>query len=150
MNAESREVALGPTWFVVAVQALMVLARSEEACSSQIIAGNLQAHAVFMRRVLAQLARAHLVEAREGREGGYRLGRPADTISLAEVYRALTVESPIPVVPAVSKEACAGMFERRSALREIMCEAEEAVLATLQRHTVGELARRADAMRSTP
>ncbi|HLG77500.1 MAG TPA: Rrf2 family transcriptional regulator, partial [Ktedonobacteraceae bacterium] len=53
-------------WFAVAVQALLVLAESEEACSSSTMAQEVKAHAVFLRRILAQLARAHLIQAREG------------------------------------------------------------------------------------
>lgn len=76
-------------WFRVAVQALVILAGKDEACSSAILAEGLDAHAVFLRRVLAQLARANLVAAREGRDGGYRLARPADQITLADVFCAI-------------------------------------------------------------
>src|SRR5260370_40933260 len=54
----------------------------------------LKSHAVLVRRVLAQLVRAHLIQAREGRAGGYRLARSADQITLAEVYQAVAVADP--------------------------------------------------------
>src|SRR5450759_4707185 len=76
-------------WFRVAVQALVVLAGNDETCSSAMIAEALDAHAVFLRRVLAQLVRANLVAAREGRDGGYRLTRPAGEITLADVFCAI-------------------------------------------------------------
>ena len=70
----------------MAIQALIVLAQADNACSSAAIAQDLDTHAVFLRRLLAQLVRAKIVEAREGRDGGYRLARPAGQITLAEVY----------------------------------------------------------------
>jgi Rrf2 family transcriptional regulator, repressor of oqxAB len=76
-------------WFYVAVQALVRLAGSESSCSSATIAQDVDAHAVFLRRVLAQLVRAEIVSAREGRAGGYRLARPASLITLAEIYAAV-------------------------------------------------------------
>jgi Rrf2 family transcriptional regulator, repressor of oqxAB len=76
-------------WFRVSVQILVMLAAKDEACSSAHLAEGLDAHAVFLRRVLAQLARANLVAAREGRDGGYRLARPADEITLADVFCAI-------------------------------------------------------------
>lgn len=83
-----------PGWFPVAVQALLVLAETDGACSSSAMAQDLKAHAVFLRRVLARLVRANLVRAREGRDGGYRLARSADQIMLAEIYQAVTVADP--------------------------------------------------------
>src|SRR5258708_29315284 len=91
-----------PGWFPVAVQALVAIAGTEGHCSSAAMAQDLNAHAVFVRRVLAQLARANIVQAREGRDGGYRLARSADQITLAEVYQA------VKVADAAEDIACSG------------------------------------------
>src|SRR5579872_5031572 len=70
---------VNPNWFGAATQAVVYLARAEDAvCPSGAIADHMRSHAVFLRRVIATLCRAGLVEAREGRDGGYRLARPAD------------------------------------------------------------------------
>ena len=87
----SSGISHGPGWFPVAVQALVVIAETDGSCSSSAMAQDLKAHAVFLRRVLAHLVRANLVRAREGRDGGYRLARSADHITLAEIYQAVTV-----------------------------------------------------------
>ena len=142
MSAEGRDSPLSPGWFMVAAQALIVLARSEDVCPSHAIAGNLQSHAVFMRRVLAQLVRARLVEAREGREGGYRLARPAETITLAAVYQAVKAAAPIDPAPPPTEHVCAGLVEMRSACNELAAEVEDAIIAVLERHTIAELADR--------
>ncbi|MER7279509.1 Rrf2 family transcriptional regulator [Dactylosporangium sp. NPDC000244] len=43
----------------------------------------------FLKAVLRDLRRAGLVRSRRGCEGGYRLGRPAESITLAEVVAAV-------------------------------------------------------------
>ncbi|HEU5101000.1 MAG TPA: Rrf2 family transcriptional regulator [Roseiflexaceae bacterium] len=74
-------------WFRVAVQALVLVAETDGTCSSTAMAQELQAHATFLRRVTARLVHARILVAREGRAGGYRLARPAESITLAEVYQ---------------------------------------------------------------
>ena len=50
----------------------------------------------FLENILLELRRAEIVASQRGAEGGYRLARPADEISLADVIRA--VEGPIATV----------------------------------------------------
>src|SRR4051812_19640219 len=83
------ETQVGQSWFAMAVHALALLARSPGGYPSAYLAGSVNPHAVFLRKVVAHLVRAGLVVAREGREGGYRLARPAERITLADVYRVM-------------------------------------------------------------
>jgi Rrf2 family protein len=46
----------------------------------------------FLPRVMTELARGGLVEARLGRTGGYRLARPPERISLLDVIHAVEPE----------------------------------------------------------
>jgi len=124
-----------PTWFRVAVQALVVLAETDDACSSTIIARELQAHATFLRRVMAQLVHAHIVVAREGREGGYRLARPADSITLAEVYQA--VKGFCQTEGTVAKET--GNVCVQHTLEKIGTEVEQALLTILGQYTIASM-----------
>lgn len=43
----------------------------------------------YLEQLFAKLRRAGLVESERGRAGGYRLGRPASSISVAEIMRAV-------------------------------------------------------------
>src|SRR5918995_7479735 len=43
----------------------------------------------FLENILLQLRHAGLVDSRRGAEGGYRLARPADAVTLADVIRAI-------------------------------------------------------------
>ena len=48
--------------------------------------------AKYLESILGELRRGGLLRSQRGPEGGYRLGRPADQISIADVIRALDGE----------------------------------------------------------
>jgi Rrf2 family protein len=56
----------------------------------------------FLENILMQLRHAGLVDSRRGAEGGYRLARPADEITLADVIRA--IDGPLAGVQGVWPE----------------------------------------------
>ena len=122
-------------WFNIAVQALVILAETDGACPSGTIAKDLKAHEVFLRRVLAQLARVQIVEAREGRHGGYRLARSANRITLTEVYRAVKSASATEEMPT-SKDLSVSI---QTALDKVGAEAEACLLEVLDRYTIAQI-----------
>jgi Rrf2 family protein len=126
-------------WFRVAVRGLVILAETGDICSSVAMARDLNAHAVFLRRVMAQLGQANIVLAREGRDGGYYLARPAESITLAEVYLAVKAATPHDemVCPRGENEPL------QQALDEVAAEAEQGLLQTLSNHTIASLMKRA-------
>ena len=79
----------------MAAHALAVLAQSRAGYPSVYVAASVNTHAVFLRRILGDLVAAGLVAVREGRAGGYRLARPPERITLADVYRAVEPEGPL-------------------------------------------------------
>jgi Rrf2 family transcriptional regulator, repressor of oqxAB len=126
-------------WFRVAVRGLVILAETGEICSSGAMARGLNAHAVFLRRIMAQLGQANIVLAREGRDGGYYLARPAESITLAEVYLAVKAATPH------DEMACPrGENEPlQQALDEVAAEVEQSLLQTLSNHTIASMIKRA-------
>jgi Rrf2 family protein len=85
--------------FAVAVHAAAVLAyrgaRGDAWVSSERVAESVGTNPVVVRRVLAALARAGLVETRLGAEGGARLTRRPEDIALVDVYRAVEGEGAV-------------------------------------------------------
>src|SRR5207253_2012201 len=57
----------------------------------------------FLENILSELKHAGIVESRRGPEGGYRLARPADAVTIADVIRA--VEGPLASVRGERPEA---------------------------------------------
>jgi Rrf2 family protein len=131
---------MGSGRFAMAVHALALLAQSEDGHPSAYLAGSVNTHAVFLRRVLRQLASAGLIEAREGRGGGYRLMRPAGAITLAEVYRIMEPEGPLlpsPCEPNVKCPVGAGM---RAAYEPVTAAARAGLEGALAQMTVAGVA----------
>lgn len=77
--------------FIVAVHALVFLNHKQSVVSSEALADNVCTNAARVRKVMAPLKRAGLVETREGNEGGYRFAGDAAAIDLASVADALDV-----------------------------------------------------------
>lgn len=74
-----------------AVRAMLVLAEADPTSwvSASRISAAMAIPPRFLPRVMRGLLQAELVEARTGRSGGYRLARPATSISLLDVIVAL-------------------------------------------------------------
>ena len=131
--------------FATALHALALLADSPQGASSEWISGSVNGNPAALRRVLQKLASAKLVEASVGRGGGYRLKRPAEKITLDEIYRAVEEEpllAPAPMEPSPQCPIGSGMQKTFAGVAE---EAERAMLRELAGHTVAWLAKRAQA-----
>ena len=78
--------------FVLAVHALVYLNHKAETLSSDILAENICTNAARVRRVLAKLKKAGLVETKEGRVGGgYYFSLDPESTNLNSVAKALDV-----------------------------------------------------------
>lgn len=77
--------------FCVAVHALVYLDHKAMFVSSEELADNICTNPARVRKVLARLKAAELVETREGSVGGFRFCGDAAAVTLADVARALDV-----------------------------------------------------------
>ena len=74
----------------IALRALVELARSQGCVlSGPELAKRQELPEARLEQILLQLRQAHLVEARRGRSGGYRLSRAAEDLSVQEVLDAV-------------------------------------------------------------
>lgn len=90
----------------------------------------------FLEGILTQLRRAGLVVSKRGAEGGYRLGRPADRIAVAEVFRAL--EGPIAAVRGLPPEEL-DYPGPAATLREVWVATRAALRTVLEHVTLAEV-----------
>jgi Rrf2 family protein len=91
----------------------------------------------FLQNILIEMRNAGIVDAQRGREGGFRLARPANAISVADVVRA--VSGPLATVrgarpPAVEYPAST------QPLREVWVALRANIRAVLERVTLADLA----------
>lgn len=125
--------------FSLALQALVVLEKQSGKCTSGDIASQLHSDATLLRRILKALSHEHIIEAREGRDGGYRLFKNAADITLAEVYNALKIHTTISdtMLEAV-KENCVG-GQMKTVFSDILSEVEESTFQVLKSHTIADI-----------
>ena len=75
--------------FNLAVHALVCLSHSGRSLSSEALAENICTNPTRVRRVMAGLKKAGMVETREGLDGGYRLCADPAALSLRQVAEAV-------------------------------------------------------------
>jgi Rrf2 family protein len=93
----------------------------------------------FLENILLELRRAEIVVSQRGVDGGYRLARPAEEISVADVIRAL--EGPIASVRGVRPEEIEYTGHARS-LQPLWIELRASMRDVLEGTTLAELAAR--------
>lgn len=110
-----------------------VTVKSEALANAQEIPRN------FLDNILLDLRHAELVTSQRGADGGYRLARSADEISVADVIRA--VEGPLATVRGVRPEEV-GYGGPARALRDTWIDLRAAMRGVLEETTLAELVRR--------
>lgn len=89
-------------------------------------------------RVMTNLARAGLVEGRAGRTGGYRLARPAATITLLDVIAAV---EPGPISRSCILRGGPCGLDGKCAVHDAFTDAREAMLQRLDTVTLDDVTR---------
>ncbi|HEX6887794.1 MAG TPA: Rrf2 family transcriptional regulator [Candidatus Nanopelagicales bacterium] len=92
----------------------------------------------FLEGILTHLRRAGLVTSKRGAEGGYLLGRPAERITVADVFRA--IDGPIAAVRGQAPEDLEypGAAEH---LREVWVATRAALRLVLEHVTLADVVR---------
>lgn len=97
----------------------------------------------FLEQILAQLKRAGIVRTVLGARGGYALAAEPADISVGRVIRLLDgALAPLPCVSLRYYEPCSCPDEAACALRDVMIDVRDAILAILERETLADLAAR--------
>jgi DNA-binding IscR family transcriptional regulator len=99
---------------------------------------------------MAPLARAGLVHASQGRDGGYRLARPAAEMSLADIYEAVIGEPLFRPNPAAVNPRCPISVAMGPALAEIAADAEARLHDVLARRSLADVVDQIEVVNQTP
>jgi Rrf2 family protein len=121
------------------IRALAYLAKHPESglCGLQEIAEHEHIPPVYLRKVLGELRRHRLLRSVKGIHGGYELARPAETITLWEVFRVL---EPDPYLDAciLGRGQCDP--ESSCALHEDWQNVRSGLVGLLETKTISEVA----------
>jgi len=121
-----------------ALRAMLTLAaqQPEQRMLASVIAKQQRIPAKFLEQILTELCRNGLAVAQRGRNGGYRLAKPADAITIAEIIR--ITDGPLAPIACASLtgykrcEDCTD--EKRCAIRKVMRQVRDSMSAILD-HT---------------
>jgi len=126
--------------FAVGAHVLAVLAyHGETAVTSELIARSVNADPSFVRRSMARLGRAGLIETSRGANGASALARPSEDITLFDVYAA-SGQGPVvqvhsyPVMPT-----CPVSPYIKPALGQAVAGAQSAFEDTLDQYSIAAL-----------
>lgn len=76
--------------FQIAVHILTLLSRAnDELLSSEYIAGSININPALVRKEISNLRNFGLISSKEGKNGGYSLGKPSKNITMADIYQAV-------------------------------------------------------------
>ena len=101
------------------------------------IAGAQEIPMAFLQNILMELRHAELVEAQRGREGGFRLARPAAEITIADVIRA--VDGPLANVRGMRSEQVS-YAGNAAPLRDVWVAVRASLRGVLENVTLQDLA----------
>jgi Rrf2 family nitric oxide-sensitive transcriptional repressor len=87
-------------------------------------------------KIVNLLARAGLIAAMRGRNGGVRLARPADHIRIGDVVRATEVTR-----VAIEEDGAAAARGRGHGVNRVLDDALDAFIDVLDRHTIADMVR---------
>ena len=122
-----------------AVRAMLTLANQESPrpVKGELIATSQDIPVKFLENILVDLRRAGLVASQRGAEGGYRLGRPATDITVADVIRA--VDGPLANIRGVRPEEAAYSGPAEG-LRDVWIAMRAALRQVLEHVTLADVA----------
>lgn len=126
--------------FSTAIHILTVLAfGAPDLVSSQSMSLGLRTNPALVRRVLTKLSESGLVVSTKGHGGGSRLAKPADEITLREVYLAVREG---PIFGSFDKEpynGCKVSCNIGGVLTNVYSELEESLMTDMEEITIARI-----------
>ena len=94
----------------------------------------------FLDAILGELRNAGFVQSRKGKDGGYRLAKPATEIKIGHVVRVL--DGPLAPIPCASRtqyQPCDDCDEATCQIRHMMLEVRQAIAEVLDNRSLAQV-----------
>ncbi|AWC23416.1 Rrf2 family transcriptional regulator [Aminobacter sp. P9b] len=94
----------------------------------------------FLDAILGELRNAGFVQSRKGKDGGYRLAKPASEIKIGHVVRVL--DGPLAPIPCASRtqyQPCDDCDEATCQIRHMMLEVRQAIAGVLDNRSLAQV-----------
>lgn len=128
------------TQFSIAVHIATALAyRRGIETTSAVLATSVNTSPSFVRRVLAKLSKAGIVETTTGKAGACRLAKAAKDISLLDIYEAVDAPKAISIHSYSEQENCRVSCHIKAALERALSNTQNAMEASLAGITLAQI-----------
>src|SRR5437868_6803778 len=128
------------TQFSIAVHIMAGLAcRCEQETTSSELAQSVNTSPSFVRRVLAKLSKAGLVETTTGKTGACRLARDAKDVSLLNIYQAVDAPKAFSIHHYTEQKACYVSCHIKAALDKALNKTQKAMEASLAEISLAQI-----------
>ncbi len=107
--------------------------------TSRDLAGSVNTSPSFVRRVLAKLSRAGLVQTATGKAGACWLAKDAKKISLLDIYQAVDAPEAIAIHAYKEQKGCPVSCQIKAALERALGKTQKAMEASLGRISLAEI-----------
>jgi Rrf2 family protein len=114
-----------------------------EQVTSVDLAASLRAHESQTRNVLSKLVKAGLARTSRGRNGFSSLARPANKISLLEIFKAMDPPPVFSIHEYPKEETCRTSCTHKEAMRELLEDTQRAFETRLGQRKLSEMVERA-------
>ena len=125
----------------------LAMKRAVASTSAREIAEQYDIPIELMAKVLQRLVRTGLLTSHQGTRGGYTLGRPSSTISVADVIQA--IDGPFTVTSCSTDDNSCEQFGKCS-IRDPLWRIRERIVAALGTVSLAEMAAEGDAPQPAP
>jgi Rrf2 family protein len=126
--------------FSIAVHLLAGLACGyERGVTSGHLAASVNTSPSFVRRTLARLSRAGLVETATGKAGACWLARDAKRISLLDIYRAVDAPKAFSIHDYSEQKTCFVSCQIKAALEKVLAKTQKAMESSLAEISLAQI-----------
>ena len=128
--------------FAFAVHTLAALAANpKQGMTSESIASSVNTNPVVIRRLLAKLSKSALVETQMGKNGGVRLKKSPQEITLKDIYLAIQSRTLLSANENETNRKCPISCKMKNIMESVINEAEQATLNHLETIKLSDLAK---------
>jgi Rrf2 family protein len=114
-----------------------------EEATSALVTASVRAHEALVRRVLSKLVKAGLVRASRGRNGHTSLAKPANRISLLDIYKALDPPPVFSIHHYPEEKSCRASCTHKQALQGVLNDTQRDFENSLKKRMLSEMIDRA-------
>ena len=131
--------------FPIAVHILTLLSKAEgELLSSDYIAGSININPALARKEISNLRNHGLIASKEGKSGGYSLGKPANHISLADVYLLVKTQPVLGTAKNTPDPDCPVGKQINTNIDELYADLDKTILKKLGSISIADFSNRFD------